>query len=94
MAAFDQATSAASTPRQFKPYPNPPAAERVRAVIMADERGEMQVLAPESGLLDVAAVRQATGRALRAHPCTALGPAARIARRHADRAARRVPARV
>ncbi len=68
MAAFDQAPKALSTPRSFKPYPNPPPNERVRALIMADERGEVQVLAPEQGLLDVAAVRAATGRPLRAMP--------------------------
>lgn len=67
MAAFDQAPRALK-PRDLKPYPNPPATERVRALIMADERGEVQVLAPEQGLLDVAAVRAATGRPLRAMP--------------------------
>jgi HD-like signal output (HDOD) protein len=78
MAAFDQATSAAGTPRQLKPYPNPPADERVRAVIMADERGEMQVLVPESGLLDVTAVRHASGRALRAHPYQVAEPTSAV----------------
>jgi len=34
---------------------------------MADERGEVQVLAPGNALLDVAAVRLVTGRPLRAH---------------------------
>lgn len=68
MAAFDQATPAFGAPKNYKPYPNPPAAERVRALIMADERGEVQVLVPEQGLLDLSAVRAATGRALRAQP--------------------------
>ncbi|MEQ8858277.1 MAG: HDOD domain-containing protein [Pseudomonadales bacterium] len=68
MAAFDQAPQTLGSPRNLKPYPNPPLEERVRALIMADERGEVQVLAPEQGMLDVAAVRAATGRPLRALP--------------------------
>lgn len=78
MAAFDQATAPQSAPRHFKPYPNPPAAERVRAVIMADERGEVQVLAPDTALLDVAAVRQVTGRPLRAHAFQVEEPTAAV----------------
>jgi HD-like signal output (HDOD) protein len=68
MAAFDQASPLAGAPRQFKPYPNPPAAQRVRALVMADDMGEVQVLAPETALLDLAALRVATGRNLRARP--------------------------
>lgn len=68
MAAFDPAANTASAPRAFKPYPNPPADQRVRALIMEDAAGEVQVLAPERALLDLTALRTVTGRTLRARP--------------------------
>ncbi|HEX7036239.1 MAG TPA: HDOD domain-containing protein [Pseudomonadales bacterium] len=68
MPASESASGAASAPRPWKPYPNPPADQRVRAVIMEDGAGEIQVLMPEQALLDLAALRAVTGRALRARP--------------------------
>lgn len=68
MAAFDQASAAPKAPRSFKPYPNPPASQQVRALIMADADGEVQVIVPERALLDLSALRAATGRDLRAQP--------------------------
>jgi hypothetical protein len=68
MAAIDNARSRFDAAREFKPVSNPPAEARVRAVIMADDQGELQVVAPEQALLDLSAVERLTGRKLRARP--------------------------
>lgn len=68
MPAFQPISPSGGAHRHFKPYPQPPAAERVRAVMMSDARGEVQVLVPQQALLDIAALRVATGRELRARP--------------------------
>ncbi|MEZ5558514.1 MAG: HDOD domain-containing protein [Pseudomonadales bacterium] len=62
----------------LEPYPSPPAEARVRALIMGDDQGEVQVLVPETALLDVAVLRAFTRRALRARPYVAENPTAAI----------------
>lgn len=66
MAATENANPRAGGALQMAPYLNPPAADRLRAIIMADDLGEVQIIAPERAMLDVDAIRAATGRQLRA----------------------------
>ena len=47
---------------------NPPASARARAVIMSDDAGEVQVIARESGLLNLESLASATLRTLRPRP--------------------------
>lgn len=82
MAAHDPASAAPGSRRPLRAYPNPPAQERVRAVIMADERGEVQVIVPQQALLDVTALRSATGRALRTRPYRVDEPASAVPGAH------------
>jgi len=66
MAATENANPRSNAALQLEPYPNPPAETRLRAIIMADDIGEVQVILPERAMLDVNAIRAATGRQLRA----------------------------
>lgn len=68
MPAFDPVPAKPGVSRALRPYLHPPSAERVRALIMADEHGEVQVIVPAQALLDVTALQHATGRALRPRP--------------------------
>ena len=49
-------------------YDNPPAEQRVRAFLGADTDGQMQVIAPESALVDPASIKTSTARELRSLP--------------------------
>ena len=66
MAATEDVKPRSGSALQLEPYLNPPAEARLRAIIMADDLGEVQVIAPEAAMLDVEAIRAATGRQLRA----------------------------
>lgn len=46
-------------------YENPPQDERVRALICADDKGQMQVIAPEQALVDPRPIEATTARAMR-----------------------------
>ncbi len=82
MAVFDPASASASAPEDQRhsrrPFPNPPAESRVRAVIMGDRQGEVQVIAPHRALLDVNALQTATGRELRARDYRVEEPASAV----------------
>ncbi len=84
MSDFDQVSPSAHRARRakagerFHPYPDPPPAQRVRALIMADRGGEVQVLAPERALLDLTALGMASGRELRARPYTVEAPTSAV----------------
>lgn len=53
---------------QMPPYPNPPAEQRVRALLCADSKGQIQVVAPEIALVDPEPIRVSTAREVRSLP--------------------------
>lgn len=53
---------------QLPPYPHPPEKERVRAVLCTDEKGQIQVVAPEAALVDPEPIRASTAREMRSVP--------------------------
>lgn len=53
---------------ELAPYDNPPVEDRVRALMCGDEEGQVQVIAPESALIDPAPLRASTARDLRNIP--------------------------
>ncbi len=57
------------TPKSpLPPYPNPPAAHRVRGLLCTDDKGRMQVVAPETALVDPEPIRSSTARNVRSLP--------------------------
>lgn len=50
------------------PYDNPPLEVRVRALLCADDKGQVQVVAPEDALVDPEPIRESTARDLRSLP--------------------------
>ncbi len=49
-------------------YDNPPPGERVRGLLGSDDKGQMQIIAPEQALVDPEPIRQSTSRNLRSVP--------------------------
>lgn len=66
------------TVQQMTPYVNPPARARARGLIMSDEAGEVQVIAHEGGLVDIASLATGTNRPLRPLPYTPAEPISAI----------------
>jgi HD-like signal output (HDOD) protein len=56
------------TPPDLPPYDNPPLDVRVRALLCADDKGQVQVVAPEDALIDPEPLRETTARNLRTLP--------------------------
>ena len=54
--------------KQFEPYPNPPAQQRVRGVICSDDKGQMQIIAPEQSIVDPEPIHATTARQVRSLP--------------------------
>ncbi|MEM9620524.1 MAG: HDOD domain-containing protein [Pseudomonadota bacterium] len=54
--------------RDLTPYPDPPDNQRVRALLGADDKGQMQIIAPEAALVDPEPIRNSTARTLRSVP--------------------------
>jgi HD-like signal output (HDOD) protein len=57
-----------STKTELIPYKNPPVEDRVRAILCADGKGQVQIVAPESALVDPEPIRASTARDLRSLP--------------------------
>ncbi len=53
---------------QFPTYDNPPAQLRVRGILCGDEKGKMQIIAPESALIDPRPIQQSTARKVTSLP--------------------------
>lgn len=49
-------------------YDNPPEEARVRALICSDDKGQIQVIAPESAIVDPTPINEATARTVRGLP--------------------------
>ncbi len=49
-------------------YDNPPKEHRIRGLLGADDKGQMQIIAPEQALVDPEPIRQITSRHLRSLP--------------------------
>lgn len=58
--------SGVSTPPDLPRWIDPPLEARVRGLIMCDGRGEVQVIAPEAGLIEHSRINQTLQRSLRA----------------------------
>ncbi|MEM7098884.1 MAG: HDOD domain-containing protein [Pseudomonadota bacterium] len=53
---------------QFPRYDNPPQDERVRGLLCSDNKGKMQIIAPEMAMVDPSPIRKSTARSITSLP--------------------------